>query len=186
MAAADFSRSRRQRELCHRLDGHSGEAIRIFFEAGVSSPWLIRCSRYASHEFMPKNDVSQMVEKLGNRYEIMRTKVKKWTVGSPIQAPLDALDNMRKRMKVGPEQVQRVVMRVGAREAAVVYNREIPDICLQHLVAVMLVDKTVTSNRRTALSVCGGLRFYANAPKWNSCRTMRWKLYWRAVRQSWN
>jgi 2-methylcitrate dehydratase PrpD len=82
--------------------------------------------------FMPKNDASQMVEKLGDRYEIMRTNVKKWTVGSPIQAPLDALDNLLKRIKFGPEQVQRVVVRVAAREAAVVNNREIPDICLQH------------------------------------------------------
>ena len=29
-------------------------------------------------------------------------------------------------------------------EATIVDNREIPDICLQHLVAVMLVDRTVT------------------------------------------
>jgi 2-methylcitrate dehydratase PrpD len=94
--------------------------------------------------FLPKNEVSQMVEKLGDRYEIMRTNVKKWTVGSPIQAPLDALDNLLKRNKLGPEEVQRVVVRVATREAAVVNNRQIPDICLQHLVAVMLVDGTVT------------------------------------------
>jgi 2-methylcitrate dehydratase PrpD len=94
--------------------------------------------------FLPKSDASQMVEKLGDRYEIMRTNVKKWTVGSPIQAPLDALDNLLKRVKFTPEQVQRVVVRVATNEAAVVNNREIPDICLQHLMAVMLVDGTVT------------------------------------------
>jgi 2-methylcitrate dehydratase PrpD len=94
--------------------------------------------------FAPKNDASLMVEKLGERYEIMRTNVKKWTVGSPIQAPLDALDILLKRAKCGPEQVQRVVVRVATDEAAVVNNREIPDICLQHLMAVMLVDGTVT------------------------------------------
>jgi len=32
----------------------------------------------------------EMIEKLGERYEIARTNIKKWTVGSPIQAPLDA------------------------------------------------------------------------------------------------
>ena len=36
-------------------------------------------------------DPAQLVEKLGERYEITRTNIKKWTVGSPIQAPLDAL-----------------------------------------------------------------------------------------------
>ena len=35
-------------------------------------------------------------------------------------------------------------MRLGTREASVVGNRDIPDICLQHMVAVMLLDKTVS------------------------------------------
>ena len=33
---------------------------------------------------------------------------------------------------------------MAAHEASIVDNREIPDICLQHLIAVMLLDKTVT------------------------------------------
>ena len=35
-------------------------------------------------------------------------------------------------------------MRVATREASIVDNRELPDICLQHLLAVMLLQKTVT------------------------------------------
>src|SRR6185437_11676302 len=37
-----------------------------------------------------------------------------------------------------------VLVRVATNEAAIVNNREIPDISLQHLVAVMLIDKTVS------------------------------------------
>ena len=33
---------------------------------------------------------------------------------------------------------------MATNEAKIVNNREIPDICLQHLCAVMLIDKTVT------------------------------------------
>ena len=40
--------------------------------------------------------------------------------------------------------VQKVVVTVGAREASVVNARELADISLQHLLAVMLVDGTVT------------------------------------------
>jgi 2-methylcitrate dehydratase PrpD len=40
--------------------------------------------------------------------------------------------------------VQKVVVKVGAREASVVDARELPDISLQHLLGVMLVDGTVT------------------------------------------
>jgi 2-methylcitrate dehydratase PrpD len=94
--------------------------------------------------FVPKNDPAMIVEALGERYEITRTNIKKWTVGAPIQAPLDALDTLLKRHRFEPEQVKQIIVRVAADEATIVDNREIPDICLQHMVAVMLVDKTVS------------------------------------------
>ena len=94
--------------------------------------------------FVPKNNAAMLIEKLGERYEVMRTNFKKWTVGAPIQAPLDALENLLKKNHFESDQVQEVTVRVAADEATIVDNREIPDISLQHLVAVMLVDKTVT------------------------------------------
>ena len=94
--------------------------------------------------FMPKNDPAMVTDKLGERYEITRTNIKKWTVGSPIQAPLDALEILLKRYKLQPDQVKQIVVRVATNEAKVVDNREIPDICLQHMIAVMLVDKTAS------------------------------------------
>ena len=94
--------------------------------------------------FKPMHDPAMLIEKLGERYEITRTNVKKWTVGAPIQAPLDALDNLIKREHFTADQVKQVVARVAADEATIVDNREIPDICLQHLMAVMLLDKTVS------------------------------------------
>ncbi len=94
--------------------------------------------------FQPKNDPSMVIEKLGELYEVSRTNIKKWTVGSPIQAPLDALEILLKRHKFQPDQVKEIVVRTATNEAKVVDNREIPDICLQHMLAVMLVDKTAT------------------------------------------
>jgi 2-methylcitrate dehydratase PrpD len=40
--------------------------------------------------------------------------------------------------------VQKVVVRVATTEAAIVDNREAPDICMQYMVAVMLLDKTAS------------------------------------------
>jgi 2-methylcitrate dehydratase PrpD len=94
--------------------------------------------------FKPRNDPATLIEKLGERYEVTRTSIKKWTVGSPIQAPLDALEILIKRNHFEPAQVRQIVVRVGSEEASIVDNREIPDICLQHMIAVMLVDKTVS------------------------------------------
>jgi 2-methylcitrate dehydratase PrpD len=91
-----------------------------------------------------KADPEQLVDKLGERYEIARTNIKKWTVGSPIQAPLDALAGFFKQRSFTADDVQKVVVRLASDEAPTVRDREMPDICLQHLVAVMLVDKTVS------------------------------------------
>ena len=92
----------------------------------------------------PKADPAILTEKLGERYEVTRTNIKKWTVGSPIQAPLDALVLLQKKHPFDADQVQQVVVRVAPSEGAVVNNREMPDICMQHLIAVMLIDKTVS------------------------------------------
>ena len=89
-------------------------------------------------------DPSQLINGLGERYEITRTNIKKWTVGSPIQAPLDALASFFEKGSFTANDVQKVVVRIATDEANTVSNREMPDICLQHMVAVMLLDKTVT------------------------------------------
>jgi 2-methylcitrate dehydratase PrpD len=94
--------------------------------------------------FAPKADPGQLIDKLGERYEVTRTNIKKWTVGSPIQAPLDALENIRKRRPFEADQVQKATVRVATSEAKTVNNREMPDICMQHMVAVMLIDKTAS------------------------------------------
>lgn len=39
----------------------------------------------------PQADAAKLTEQLGQRYEVTRTNIKKWSVGSPIQAPLDAI-----------------------------------------------------------------------------------------------
>jgi len=85
-----------------------------------------------------------LVDKLGERYEITRTNIKKWTVGSPIQAPLDALAGFFKQRSFSADDVTKVVVRIASDEANTVSNRDMPDICMQHMVAIMLLDKTVT------------------------------------------
>jgi 2-methylcitrate dehydratase PrpD len=94
--------------------------------------------------YNPHADPRGLIEKLGERYEISRTNIKKWPVGSPIQAALDALEILRKQRPFHSNEVQQVSVQLATDEAAIVNNREIPDICMQHMVAVMVMDKTVT------------------------------------------
>jgi 2-methylcitrate dehydratase PrpD len=94
--------------------------------------------------YAPEGNKSALVDGLGERFEIANTDIKKWTVGSPIQGPLDALDSIRNQHSFDVNQVARVKIRLEPSTAKVVNNREIPDICLQHMIAIMLLDKTVS------------------------------------------
>ena len=94
--------------------------------------------------YAPKAQPDRLIEKLGERYEITQTDIKKWPVGSPIQAPLDAIEVIRSKRAFEADQVRKVTVRLAPSVANVVDNRDIPDICLQHMMAVMLVDKTVS------------------------------------------
>jgi 2-methylcitrate dehydratase PrpD len=86
----------------------------------------------------------ELVRELGSTYEIMNTNIKRWSVGSPIQAPLDSLVELIRAHDIKAKDVAKVVVRVSHQGANTVDNRTIPDICLQHLCAVMLIDGTMT------------------------------------------
>ncbi len=92
----------------------------------------------------PQGKPAVLADGLGERFEIINTDIKKWTVGTPIQAPLDAIENLRKKRPFEADEVKEVVVRLAPSVGAVVDNRDIPDICLQHMVAVMLIDKTAS------------------------------------------
>ncbi len=94
--------------------------------------------------YAPDARPQEMVEQLGQRFEIARTNIKKWTVGSPIQAPLDAMSNIFAKRQVSPDEVKTIVVRLAHTEARTVNNRDMPDICLQHMIAVMLLDRTAS------------------------------------------
>ncbi len=79
---------------------------------------------------------------LGSRFEVERTNIKRWAVGSPIQAPLDALDLMRRKRAFAAAEVKGVEVRIAGQQARVVDGRDMPDVNLQHMVAVMLLDGT--------------------------------------------
>ena len=54
--------------------------------------------------------------------------IKKWTVGSPIQAPLDAIEILHKRRPFNPDDVRSVDVRVATSEAKIVNDREMRSI----------------------------------------------------------
>jgi 2-methylcitrate dehydratase PrpD len=90
----------------------------------------------------PQADPERLIEKLGERYEIAGTNIKRWSVGSPIQAPLDAMEALLKRQRIDPDQVQQILVR--SAPGSVVDNSEPPDINIQYAMSLMMIDKTAT------------------------------------------
>jgi 2-methylcitrate dehydratase PrpD len=85
-----------------------------------------------------------IVDGLGERFEILETSIKRFPIGAPIQAAADALLLILERSGVKPEEVEKVVVRLPSDGAAVVNDRHMPDINLQHILAVILLDGKLT------------------------------------------
>ena len=86
----------------------------------------------------------RLVQGLGSTYEIMNTNIKRWSVGSPIQAPLDSLLDLIRAHGIRAGDVEKLTVRVAKQGANTTDNRTMPDICMQHMCAVMLLDGIVT------------------------------------------
>jgi 2-methylcitrate dehydratase PrpD len=91
-----------------------------------------------------KPDPEKLVAGLGETYEVLNTNIKRWSVGSPIQAPLDALLLLIQEHKFSADEVERLTVRVAHQGANTTDNRAMPDICMQHLCAVMVLDATMS------------------------------------------
>ncbi len=94
--------------------------------------------------YAPKADHVALTRGLGSAYEVTQTTIKRWSVGSPIQAALDSLSALIAEHRVGANDVAKLTVTVNKIGAVTVNNRSIPDINIQFLLAVMLIDGTVT------------------------------------------
>ena len=110
--------------------------------SGVEDVFSGERSFYVAYGRDPKPEM--LAQGLGERYEILRTNIKRWSVGSPIQAPLDSLKALIDEHGVKAGEVEALVVKVYKQGANTTDNRDMPDICMQHLCAVMLLDGTVT------------------------------------------
>jgi len=96
------------------------------------------------HAYERFAEPERLVAGLGVEYEIMNTAIKRWAVGYPIQAPLDAVANLIARHGVKAADVARAVVTIDEQGARTVNARKMADINIQHLVAMMLVDGEIT------------------------------------------
>src|SRR5215468_7689224 len=94
--------------------------------------------------YAPQADPAGLIDQLGERYEVTQTIIKKWSTGGPIQSPLDALVNLRRQHPFEADQVKEITVHLSTSAAPKVDNVPSPDLCIQYLIAVLLLDKTVS------------------------------------------
>ena len=94
--------------------------------------------------YSSKPEPSHLAEALGERFEIMATNIKKWSVGSPAQAALDALTQLMEGTAMEIGNIANIRVHLPTRSARTVDNAPMPDVNVQHLMALLLTDRALT------------------------------------------
>lgn len=81
---------------------------------------------------------------LGSEYEVTRTTLKKYSVGSPAQAAVEAVLELARAHSLRADQVEGIEVRLPSDQSFIVDGREMPSINCQYLVAASLEDGRFT------------------------------------------
>jgi 2-methylcitrate dehydratase PrpD len=127
------------------MGARNGVTAAVMAQMGFSGVWDVLDGEHnlliaLSREPKP----GEMVADLGSRYFVTETAIKPYSVGYPIQAPLDAMLKLHREHKLTPDNVTRIVVRLPADGARVVNDRAMPDVNCQHIIALALVEGTVS------------------------------------------
>ncbi|MBI3041975.1 MAG: MmgE/PrpD family protein [Betaproteobacteria bacterium] len=127
------------------MGARNGVTAAIMAQMGFSGVWDVFDGEHNALMALsadPKPEA--MVAGLGSRYFVAETAIKPFSVGYPIQAPLDALLTLHREHKLSVDNVERIVVKLPEDGARIVNDRSMPDVNCQHIIAVALVDGTVS------------------------------------------
>jgi 2-methylcitrate dehydratase PrpD len=97
------------------------------------------------HTFAPEAfDVEDLTRGLGKNYEMLRASIKRWPIGGPIQGPMHVLNDLMAEHGFQAADVEKIIANMPDKELEIVNDRPMPDISVQHLLAVMLLDRKLT------------------------------------------
>lgn len=129
------------------MPAHNGTAAALMVANGFTGVEdIFSGERDFFYTFGPEEgtEPDALARGLGTDYEVMRAAIKRWPVGGPIQGPMHVLGDLMRQHGFKARDVERLVARMPDKELEIVNNRDMPDISVQHLLAVMLLDGDVT------------------------------------------
>jgi 2-methylcitrate dehydratase PrpD len=127
------------------MGARNGVTAAIMVQLGFTGVWDVFDGEHnalAALSTEPKPE--EMISELGSRYFVTETAIKSFSVGYPIQAPLDAFLRLHHEHGLNENNVERIVVRLPEDGARIVNDRSMPDVNCQHIIAVALVDGTVS------------------------------------------
>lgn len=127
------------------MGARNGVTAAIMAQMEFSGVWdVFDCEHNVLQALSTDPQPGEMVAGLGSRYFVTETAIKPFSVGYPIQAPLDAFLRLRREHGLTADNVERIVARLPEDGARIVNDRFMPDINCQHLIALALVKGTVS------------------------------------------
>jgi 2-methylcitrate dehydratase PrpD len=127
------------------MGARNGVTAAIMVQLGFTGVWDVLDGEHnALMALSTEPKPEEMIAGLGSRYYITETAIKPFSVGYPIQAPLDAFLKLRREHALSESNVKHIVVRLPEDGARIVNDRSMPDVNCQHIIAVALVDGTVS------------------------------------------
>ncbi len=87
---------------------------------------------------------SSLIAELGIEFEIAKTTIKKWCVGSPVQPALDAIEILMKERGLKAEQVKSICIHLPTTALTIVDKTTMPDLNIRNLAGALLVNSALT------------------------------------------
>ena len=122
------------------MGARNGVTAAIMVQLGFTGVWDVLDGEHNALQALsaePKPE--EMVAGLGSRFFVTETAIKPFSVGYPIQAPLDAFLKLRREHGLNEGNVQSIVVKLPEDGARVVNDRSMPDVNCQHIIALALV-----------------------------------------------
>ncbi|MEO8259469.1 MAG: MmgE/PrpD family protein [Acidobacteriota bacterium] len=127
------------------MGARNGVTAAIMVQSGFTGvPDVLDGEHNVLEAFSTTPRPEEMLADLGRRFFVTDTAIKIFSVGYPIQAPLDAFLVLRREHGLTVDNVARIVVKLPADGARIVDNRAMPDVNVQHMMAVALIDGTVS------------------------------------------
>ena len=127
------------------MGARNGVSAATMVQSGFTGVWDVFDGEHnVLDAHSPSPQPEEMIKDLGSRFFLIETAMKAYPVGGPIQSVLGAFFTLRRRHGLTVDNVGHITVRIPEEGFGNVNNSAMPDVNCQHMIALALVDGSVT------------------------------------------